>query len=533
MLSKIILLFFIIYSSLLFAKVDSTNTQVQNVFNLYANGDYEKALNTLERIQINLQTHQRNKKDIQGFIYYWQGLCQIKLTYYEDALKNLQRAINENFEAKDIYYEYGQALYTSEKLKKAREAFKLSVKNRYKRGVSLYYIAYISQELGDLKTAVKFYTAIEKLPDEEKKDIVQPARMQVGDIYFEQVKRRKDSLRAIEKYVIPQYKKALKWDKDSQLASEIERKIETIQKRYDLVLFYLRNGRPTARPPYFMKHNYTYTIDDNVNTQNSDTLAGLDKNEYAAASHSYNFFGRYSLYPSSSYSLVPQFSMGYTQYDADTDAIKANNNFFVTATLQTTFEHFYNKAPATFFLDLDYTYNMDDADLDDNLEKSSDGIGITFSEQLQFWKSNPSIFRFKYATTDAIEEVNNFVTTTFTFEQMMLVKSSIFYLTTSFAQNTFTELSDQDNNALSLRLDFIMANSYKQISPNLYASMKNTTYAENSTEESLATYGINLSRSFGRNWFVYFDYSMSTNTSDDETLEYEQSIIRFSLDYIY
>lgn len=455
------------------------------------------------------------------------------MTYYSDALKSLKKAIAENFDADDLYYEYGQALYTSEKLKQAREAFKMSVKKDYKRGVSLYYIAYISQELGDLKTAVKFYEAIEKLPDEEKKEIVQPARVQVGDIYFEQVRRRKDSLRAIEKYVIPQYKKALEWDKESQLAQEIERKIETIEKRYDLVLFYLRNGRPTARPSYFMKHNYTYLIDDNVNTDSADTLSALDEKEYSAASSQYNFFGRYSFYPNSAVSVVPQLSLGYTSYHSDEDNIKKNNNFFITTTLQTTYEHYYNKAPATFFLDLDYTYNMDDADVDDNLEKSSDGIGVTFSEQLQFWKNNPTIFRFKYATTEALEEVNNFNTTIFTFEQLMLVNSNIFYLTTSYAQNEFVEEVTQNNSSLTFRLDFIMANSFKQISPNLYYSMTNTTYENDTEDESLASYGINLSRSFGRNWFVFFDYSQSVNSSNDAGLEYEQSIFRLSIDYIY
>jgi tetratricopeptide (TPR) repeat protein len=255
MLKFISFLFLILISANSYAKLDSTNAQIEKIFNLYVNGEYDSALRTLEKIQVNLQTHMKNKKDIQGFIYYWQGLCHIKLSEYEDAIKNLERAIKEKFDAKDLYYEYGQALYTSLKLKKAREAFKVSVKRKYKRGVSLYYIAYISQELGDLKTAVSFFEAIEKLPEVEKKDIVQAARVQVGDIYFEQVKRRRDSLKAITKYVLPQYKKALSYDKESTIADEIRKKIERIERRYDLVLFYLRNGRPTARPPYFVKHN--------------------------------------------------------------------------------------------------------------------------------------------------------------------------------------------------------------------------------------------------------------------------------------
>lgn len=533
MLKFISFLFLIFFSVNSFAKVDSTNAQIEKIFNLYVNGDYDLALRTLEKIQVNLQTHMKNRKDIQGFIYYWQGLCHIKLSEYEDAIKNLQRAIREKFDAKDLYYEYGQALYTSLKLKKAREAFKVSVKRKYKRGVSLYYIAYISQELGDLKTAVSFYEAIEKLPDEEKKDIVQAARVQVGDIYYEQVKRRRDSLKAITKYVLPQYKKALKYDKESTLADEIRKKIETIERRYDLVLFYLRNGRPTARPPYFMKHNLTYTQDDNVNLLSDDSKEGLDAEEYAASSTTYSFFGRYSYYPSNSISVVPQLSLGYTKYNSDIYSITANNNFFVTTTLQTTYEHIYNRAPATLFLDIDYTYNMDDSDNDENLEKASDGIGFTLSEQLQFWKGNPSIFRAKYATTDAEIEQSSFVTYSAIYEQMILMNSNILYLTTSYSLNDFPDNESENNSNVSFRGDFIMANSFQQISPNLYYSVTNKSYEENSVTESLSNYGLNLSRSFGRNWFVYLDYSQSVNTSSDETREYTQSVIRFSIDYIY
>jgi tetratricopeptide (TPR) repeat protein len=533
MLKFISFIFLIILSLNVSAKVDSTKSEIEKIFNLYAQGEYDLALRTLEKVQINLQTHQKNRKDIQGFVYYWQGLCLIKLNEYEDAIKSIEKAIKEKFNAKDLYYEYGQALYTSFKLKKAREAFKLSVKSKYKRGVSLYYIAYISQELGDLKTAVSFYEAIEKLPDEEKKDIVQAARLQIGDIYFEQVKKRRDSIRAITNYVLPQYRKALKWDKESTLADDIRKKIDLIERRYDLVLFYLRNGRPTARPPYFMKHNLTYTQDDNVNLISNDTKETLEAEDYAASSLMYSFFGRYSFYPNNAMSVVPQLSLGYTKYNSDNDNIKVNNNFFVTTTLQTTYEHIYNKAPATFFLDVDYTYSMDDADNDENLEKASDGIGFTFSEQLQFWRNNPTIFRLKYSTTDAQVEESSFVTYSAVYEQMILMGSSLFYLTSSYNLNDFPDNEAENNSSVNFRADFIMANSFQQISPNLYYSIANKSYEEDSVTESLSNYGINLSRSFGKNWFVYLDYSMSTNTSSDESREYDQSIIRFSIDYIY
>src|SRR5690606_4082582 len=124
------------------------------------------------------------------------------------------------------YYEIAQAYYVSDKLIEARQQFRNSVKIGFKRAVSLYYMAFISQQIKDVKKAASYFNAIEKLPDDEKRDVIQAARMQLGDIYLAKVEQMPNSFKKVEEVVIPQYKKALAWDEDSSLAPEIREKIE-------------------------------------------------------------------------------------------------------------------------------------------------------------------------------------------------------------------------------------------------------------------------------------------------------------------
>ena len=207
---------------------NGTSTFIEFIYKKFNEGDYQQVLLDLDKIEIDIKKHKKHKKDIQGLVYYWKAVTYAKINEYEQSLAFFKNSIEENYIPKDLYYEYAQALYVSEKLKGARLAFKKSVKKKFKRGVSLYYIAYISQQLKDNKKAVKFYTMIEKLPEEEKKDVVQAARMQIGDIYLMQVEKMPNTFKSVRDYIIPQYRKAIEFDKQSTLAEEIRTKIRTL-----------------------------------------------------------------------------------------------------------------------------------------------------------------------------------------------------------------------------------------------------------------------------------------------------------------
>ena len=404
-------------------------------------------------------------------------------------------------------------------------------------GVSLYYIAYISQELKDYKRAVTFYNLIEKLSEEDKKDVIQAARMQVGDIYLIQVERQRDPFKGVESYVIPQYEKALQYDEESKLAGEIKSKIENLQRRYELILFRMRNGRPTARPPYYIRANVLYGTNDNVTsiTEDDKTADGVEEEDYASTYTQVGFFSRYSFYPSSSFSYAPEFSTQMTKYNSDSTSILPFNSYFVKGALKMNYEHLYRKLPATFFMDLDYTYNADDADADEEFAASDNTYGITLSEEVQFWDNNPSTFRFRFENVAAEEETNLRSVMSLSYEQIVLLSKTTLFFYNNYAVTTYTEAETSNTTALTTRLDAIFPTFYKLFNPTLYVSLLSTDYPDFTEDRTtqLTTLGINLNRPLGNKFYLTMDMSQGSQTGDLDSDIYTQQVITFNIDYIY
>lgn len=219
------------------------NALLKEAANLYSQGKYNATAEELIAVEAKLPS--TSSKSLRGLISYWKAICYNKSQDFPAAIANFDKSLQYDYRPEDIHYEYGQALFAAEKLQEARLQFRESLKRKFKRAVSLYYIAYVSKELGDKKKAVTFYQAIDKLNDEEAMEVKQAAQMQIGDIYLEQVEKHPDAIKAVETYVIPQYKYAYEVDQKSALAPQIQHKIRSLQEKYDLVMFRLRNGRPT------------------------------------------------------------------------------------------------------------------------------------------------------------------------------------------------------------------------------------------------------------------------------------------------
>jgi tetratricopeptide (TPR) repeat protein len=521
-----------------FAKKVNTKELVAIVFQNFENGKYEKVISTLSKLKKRVRSRTTRGKDLQGLIYYWSGMAYTRLTEYDKAEVSFKKAIKLKYKSKDLFYEYGQVLYVQDKYKKARIAFKKSVQAGYKKAVSLYYIGFISQELKDFKKAVSFYNMIERLDDDEKDEIIQAARMQVGDIYLKRVERLPDTFKSVEKYVIPQYKKALSWNKNSKLASDIQKKIEILQRKYELILFKMRNGRSTSRPPYYMKASVLYGLNDNVNALDEDSKKLLTSDEdYSSSYTTTNFFGRYSIYPNSSFSYAPELSGSYTSYNSDSKEIIVNDNYFWKTALKSNYEHIYNEAPATFYIDFDYTYNADDSDADETMAFSSTVIGVTFSEELQLWRNNPTTVRYGYTRKTADVVTASTTGHSFTFEQVMLLKKTTLFSYNNFATTRYTETDSKslNTNALTLRLDAIFPTLWGLFNPTVYGSYLSTNYVEDSDKAvtSLITYGLNMNRPLWSKLYLTVDLSLGTQTGKLDTDSYTQQVMTFNIDYIY
>lgn len=514
---------------------------IADVFRQFTTGKYQEVVSTLVVLEKRLKKGSKKYNEILGLIHYWRGMAYSRLNEYRLAEENFREAINLKYKATDLYYEYGQVLYVSDDLKKARIAFKKSFKEGYKRGVSLYYIAFISQELKDYKKAVSFYSMIEKLSEEERKEVLQAARMQIGDIYLQKIEKLPDSFKEVEKYVIPQYEKALEVNDEGQLADQLRQKIESLQRKYELIMFKMRNGRPTAIPPYYVRASFLYGVNDNVTTLSEDSKSSSSKEDYASGYYTLSLMSRYSFYASDIFSWAPSLMVSHQTYTSDSSTIYGLNNYTITPGLFLNFEHIYNDAPATFYVDLTYAYSADGADASADEKKqlaySNTTTAVQFSEELQFWKGNASTFRFRYSTTvddDTTQNRNNQV---LGFEQLIQVARTTFYWFNSYDMARYKDSSMQTSNTNTLvsRMDIMLPTFFGLFNPTPYFSLTQTAFVEDSDKgtTNLTTFGISMNRPLGKKWFLTVDYSQGNQTAGNESDTYKQQLITANLEYIF
>lgn len=537
MFKKILILLFMLSLNTAYSQT-KTEKIINIVLKQFENGKYNKSLEVLNKFSKKLENKNSKKANqLKGLLNYWKGMSYSRINEFDKAIEYFSKAIELKYETEDLFYEYGQVLYVNEKYYEAQKAFKKSFDQGHKRGVSLYYIGFISQELKNYKKAVSYYSMIEKLSDDEKKDVLQASRMQIADLYLLQVEKLPDAFSSIQKYVIPQYQKALDWDKESTLAKDIQIKIRSIQKKYELLLFKMRNGKPTSIPPYYLRANILYGSNDNVSTLSKESKASKTSEDYSSNYITTGLFGRYSFYPNSSFSLSPELSASYTKYLSDNDNIIIYNNYFFKSALKMNYEHIYNSAPATFYIDLDYTYNADDTDADKTLEFSDSIVGITLSEEMQIFQGNPTTFRIGYSQTEGEDSSDSLDEYNFTLEQVYISGTSTWFWYNDFSLTRYKEISSEqfNSNKFTTRLDYIMSTLWGLFNPSLYTSLAATNYIEDSERgvTNLTTYGLNLNRPLFSKWYGTLDMSYSTQTGKSESDEYDQTIISFNLEYIY
>lgn len=487
---------------------------------LYSQAKYTELLTELDSIE--------DKKN-QGIVSYWRALALSKTQQYSEAVQSFQKAISFNYIPDDLYYEFGQTLYVSDKLVEARIAFKNSLAKKYKMGVSLYYMGYISVQLKDYKKAVSYFKMVEDVSSkEEKEELLQASYTQIGDIYLSQVEKEGNRLNSIEKYVLPYYEEAYEMNKSSRLAQEISEKIEKLQRKYDLVLFKMRNGKPTQRPPHFLKLSASVMQDSNVNSS-------IKEYEESSLASQYSFFSRYSFYPGNVYSISTELSGSFQKYHSEKNEVKQNDNYDVGAALRMNYEHSYRGRAATTYIDYDYNYLANANDDGKNMKKDSTTHSFSIGEEIPFFKDNPTTLRYRFSNKIAVQDIESSTTHSFSYEQLYaLGKINVFsYLALDISN--FQNNLEENNNATTLRFDFIFPTIFNSLNPNIFLSMTKTKYVKDSSrgEATLFNPGLSLVRPFNKSFYGTLTYSMMNQTAKLDSDEFKKNVISFNLDYIY
>ncbi len=507
------------------------NSLFKEATNLFKQGKYRATTDELSLIETKLFENKTETKAIKGLIAYWKGICFNKIQDYPEAISNFDKSLQADFVPEDLHYEFGQALFASEKLADARIQFRESLKKKFKRAVSLYYIAYISKELGEKKKAVTFYKAIDKLDASEAMEVKQAAEMQIADIYLEQVEKHPDAFKAIETYVIPQYKHALAVDTQSALAPQIETKIRTLQAKYDLVLFKLRNGRPTLIPPYFARIALEYGVDSNVtfSPTNQEVASSKTRSGFART----DMMGKYTYYPSNYFSIAPEMRFNYTRYLNRTPEIYRNDNYMFAPAVRTGYEHTLNKKPATFLVDYDFSEGKRDVHEEEKLVFAYMSHTFMMGEKFNFFSGGETTLRLRRRIFNSYTDASDSHTTSLVFEQIINTPINTYVLYGSYDM-TRVNSSVYNTNGATIRGDIIMGRVKDWFTPTVGLLITNPLNNSARGIEYLINPSARLSKVLRKNLRGNLKADYQNYKSDDKNnFAYKKYTYSFELEYIF
>lgn len=535
------LIFFIFFCiSVAYSQVSySDNPQVKQMiaqtFDHFEKGEYRSTIESLSELEIFITEENLQNDQLLGLLSYWRAITLKRLNEFPQALDQFRLAIKFKHKAKELYYEYAQTLYTSELMEQAIAAFQTSARQKYKEAVSWYYVGFIQQNNKNYKKAIEAYEKIEQSNDPEKKDVYQASQMQLGDIYYELAKNKKNAVEAMEKIVIPQFKKAYNYDPDSRIANEIYRKIVETQRIFDLVLYKLRNGRPTIQPPYFLRLSAGLAKDSNVIFA-SDESANITQ---TAASLVYNTtaMGRYTYYYKNFLSFSPEVRFAYTKHaEQDVTEIAAADNYGYNIAFRNSYEYTKDKKPAGILFDYEYGYIARNIASDGNLTFNSKSHNIMLGQRLNIFDRGESIFRYKYRNTINVTASSNATTHSFTYEQMVGFENGHTVLLYNSLDLLRSETSSNDNNALTLRADYILPRIGEWGTPSFGLGVSLTDTMEQSSARGIETTvspSLKLTKSFARKYRWNLKYDMIKNSSKSADYKFSKNIYGFDIEYVY
>lgn len=529
----LILAFFALASAA--QEVSPDEVSIQEAYETFSAGRYIKTRELLDNLARAQAARRETNKSALGLVAYWRGITANRQSEFTSAIQFFEEALSYDFRPKDIYYEYGQALYASEKLYQARKAFAESYKRGHKVPVCLYYLGYISHVLGDDKKALTFFNAIPPLETEEAKEVLQPALMQKADIFLEMAEKTPEASGTVRDYVLPHYREALAVNPDSGLADEIKARITGLQQKYELILFRMRNGRPTPVPPYFLRAAQDFTYDTNpVFAATETTNSSAKQGSFVSKS---DVIGRYTFFHKNIMSISPEFRANYTRYLKRVPAIYRNDNWMVAPALRTAYEHRLGERQASTLADIDYNYSNRDRNAEQKLMFNSRVTTFTVGERVvNLFGVGETTFRLRHRILDSYLNTADSKTNGAGLEHVLPLAGGQLYIFNLGYDQTRVNSKLFDTNTLFMRADVIMPAMKWKLTPQAGLGLTITDPLHNPARGTEKTWNpsVRLSRPLGGGLRLsaHADY-MENQSKDKVNYAYKKTFYGLELEYVF
>lgn len=513
--------------------VEADRLDLDEIYKFYRRGLYFKSLELLSKLEENINKR-KNRQQLIGLIHYWKGLSYKRLNEFPEAIKNFNLAKKRGYNPKDLNYELGQSYFAQEKIQLAREEFKASFERKFKRAVSLYYVAYLTRELGDTERSFDFYKLIGDLSEKERREVEQATEFQLGDIYYQEALKRPDILDAIENYVIPQYEKARRIDENSELGRIIDDKILSLQKKYELRLFELRNGRFVISPPYFLKFAIEGGFDTNVTFSPAQTT--IDQANRQSPYLRSQLLGRYTFYYKDFFAVTPEVRYALTKYLNEVPEVMTNDNTYFSAALKTAYEHEGRRFPRTTLIDFEFNESQRDIDANRKLSFNSKAHVYSLGQKIKYFSFGDSLFQLRLRSLTSYLDNSDSTTLSVSFEQALNIFNNtlLFYMGHDRMR---VQNSSFDNNSSTLRLDFIFSQFSYLFTPMVSLMMTRTNPindVESRGKETLINPSIRLTKKISNKWELQIKYDFQDYQSkDQQNFAYKKSQYAIEFGYLF
>ncbi|MBC7427116.1 MAG: hypothetical protein H7336_00800 [Bacteriovorax sp.] len=500
---------------------------LEEFYKHYKSGHYPQALEALDKLSVEENT--LSSKD------YLSGLSYSKMQEYDKAAVHFAKAIELKNDSIDLYYEYGQALYAANELRKAREAFKTSAGKKFNETASLYYVAHISQILEEYDTAKDYYMMVlkDKSADSKMKQI---ATFQVAEtllsIAREKSKEKEDINRRVEKFVLPMMQKSYEMDKSTPLANDVGQRIFELKKEFNLDPDVLANGRRVSPKHYSGYVSQKIKFDDNISLTNEENNIQQSKKEsYIFETEAY---AKYDFIVKKKFIISPEARFTFTEHgDRSSPEVYQNDAFVMNFDLKNKYEHTYKDKPASMIFDIDHSRTSKDWHTRKKIEHYASSTTFTFGESLSYFEVGDTTFKIKRKNYAGENEAINNHTTSLSGDQTFFLPIQhllIALFDASFIDNYNN--STTNTNTYLFRLDYIIP----EIAPT-YTLGFGLAYTLTDTLKQKATRGteksfnpsIDLSKELSSNSKISINYDYTKTTSLDTSYAYNKNI--FTAEY--
>jgi len=491
----------------------------------FSSGEY---VNTIELLK-----NQKLSGEREGTRLMILGLCYNRTQEFDLASNYFAQSLKFKSGSGELYYEYGQALYADNALRKAGTAFANSYKQNFKANSSLYYMAYISQLLEDHKQAKKYFETILKNETEDK-SMLQASRFQLGETLLALMEEKDvDRERIVDKFVLPQMRQALEELPRSALAKDIKDRIKELERQYNLDPNIMRNGRPLPVKRWSvsfseeLRHDSNITLATDVPSSAATQKESFISETQVTANTKMNWAGRLL--------MTPEIRLKKTHYTDRTNSdVYKNDSHNFTGTLRNSYETTAFGQRASWIYVYDYNYIARDKYSRKEILKYAYSSTHTFGYRFRFFPNGDTGIKIKTKDYQAVDQTLNNKTMTFQADQSLVLKSGkllIIFLSLDMIDN-YNSTRDSTDSTL-LRFDYIYPEIYPSWMLNLSFSLTLLdTKEQQATRGTEKTYtpGIKMTKKINDNLTTSFNYEYTKNDSlDTNNYAYTKNVVSFEL----